>query len=185
MFSPLSKALRRIPGRRGYSAVYPHVKGGRLVSAANERGNFHPLPWLSHSRAMHCMPVDLSFAAKRPSCAGIVRSRTKVMRPAWLAKIPPLACGQSAPFDKGVNLVVPGNRRRAFDKGVNPFLRRPTAGTIPRIRRTTPASAQALPSCAPPLHAPCCRPLHARRRTRHWRLLGAAGRRLPRHGCGR
>ena len=29
--------------------------------------------------------------------------RQKAMRPAWLAKIPPLACGQSAPFDKGVN----------------------------------------------------------------------------------
>ncbi len=28
--------------------------------------------------------------------------RQKAMRPAWLAKIPPLACGQSAPFDKGV-----------------------------------------------------------------------------------
>jgi hypothetical protein len=37
------------------------------------------------------------------------------MRPARLVKIPPLACGQSAPFDKGVNLAVLARKC----KGVN------------------------------------------------------------------
>ncbi len=37
----------------------------------------------------------------------------------WLAKIPPRDCVASAPFDKGVNLAAPSNRRRTFDKGVS------------------------------------------------------------------
>ncbi len=50
---------------------------------------------------------------------GFIPYRQKAMRPVRPAKIPPLACGQSAPFDKGVDTAgpaklaanaIPGNR---------------------------------------------------------------------------
>ena len=77
----------------------------RLVSAANERGDFGPLPlsFASHDR-MRALSVLRCFpSARQQPCAGFMQCRQKAMRSACLAKIPPLACGQSAPFDKGVN----------------------------------------------------------------------------------
>ena len=93
----------------------------RLVSAANERGDFLPLPlsFASHDR-MRALSVLRCFpSARQQPYAGFMQCRPKAMGPAWLAKIPPLACGQSAPFDKGVYTTgparlaanaIPGNR---------------------------------------------------------------------------
>ena len=55
----------------------------RLVSAANERGDFRP-------QRLQCTTSERHGFAKTGESGS-------------LFKIPPLACGQSAPFDKGVN----------------------------------------------------------------------------------
>ena len=66
----------------GQTALNPLVKGGRLVSAANERGDFRPL-------RLECTTEHHGFA--------------KASESASLFKIPPRDCVASAPFDKGVN----------------------------------------------------------------------------------
>ncbi len=64
-----------VDGMPVQATVNPLVKGGRLVSAANERGDFRT--------------------------AALVVG--KAMKSNWLVKIPPLGFAESAPFDKGVN----------------------------------------------------------------------------------
>jgi hypothetical protein len=67
-----------------------------------------------------------ALSAKQQLCWDLQQGLVKAGRSACLMKIPPLACGLSAPFDKGVNQglpipaasTLPGNQRRT-DKGVN------------------------------------------------------------------
>ncbi len=58
-----------------------------------------------------------------------------------LAKIPPLACGQSAPFDKGVDTDgVYETRRRPIEGALTPACcRRPRAVILIKFRRYTPS----------------------------------------------
>ena len=92
------------------------------MSAANERGDFLPLPlsFASHDR-MRALSVLRCFpSARQQPCSGFMQCRQKAMRPAWLAKIPPLACGQSAPFDKGVNRAAALSPRESARKRTSP-----------------------------------------------------------------
>ena len=81
--------------KHGRPRVYPLVKGGRLVSEANERGDFLPLPLslTSHKRMRALSVVRCCPSARQQPCAGLVQCQRKAVIPTWLAKIPPLACG--------------------------------------------------------------------------------------------
>ena len=70
-------------------AVNPLVKGGRLVSAANERGDFGQ----ASGSPCHCQAVLRVLIM-------MVALQTKQVRSARLSKIPPRDCVASAPFDK-------------------------------------------------------------------------------------
>jgi hypothetical protein len=58
---------------------------------------------------------------------GSRQRRKKALKAAWLGKIPPLACGQSAPFDKGVRHRSPASMNAANNKGQGSRQRRKKA----------------------------------------------------------
>ncbi len=97
--------------------VYPLVKGGRRDAVA--RGDFSTVAIESGPSLSGVYPGWVSVPCLQSKHHGqdSQQSLVKADRSARLVKIPPLVrCAyESAPFDKGVNLIGAGKRQSVFD----------------------------------------------------------------------